>query len=144
MPVAWLGYALVLWLWHLPWAYESALDHRGLHDVEHVAFFAAATLFWWPIVNPAPHVRSAVPPGWRVVYLVTAALQSAALGLVLAASPTVLYPSYAAARGSGTSALDDQALGGVVMWTVSGTADMLAVMLLLYDFLATQDREPIP
>ncbi|HYY73775.1 MAG TPA: cytochrome c oxidase assembly protein, partial [Solirubrobacterales bacterium] len=37
MPVAWIAYAGVLWGWHLPWAYESALGDRLLHDLEHVA-----------------------------------------------------------------------------------------------------------
>ena len=73
----------------------------------------------------------------RVVYLVTGALQGAALGLLLAASPVVLYPSYAAPSEPGPlGPLDDQALGGVVMWAVGGAVDTLAVILLLYRFFA--------
>jgi cytochrome c oxidase assembly factor CtaG len=74
------------------------------------------------------------------VYLVTGALQSAILGLLLAASPTVLYASYTSARRPWElSPLDDQALGGVVMWGVMGGVDMLAVMLLLYQYFALED-----
>jgi len=133
MPVAWIAHAGVLWAWHLPWPYESALGDRLLHDLEHLVFFGSAILFWWPVVSPAPHFGRPVHPALRVVYLVTGALQGAALGLLLAASPVVLYPTYAAPREPGTlSPLEDQALGGVVMWAVGGAVDMLAVILLLY------------
>jgi cytochrome c oxidase assembly factor CtaG len=138
MSVAWIAYAGVLWGWHLPWAYESALGDRLRHDLEHLLFFGSAILFWWPVVSPAPHFGRPAHPALRVVYLVTGALQNAALGLLLAASPVVLYPSYAADREPGTlSPLDDQALGGVVMWAVGGAVDMLAVILLLYRFFAS-------
>jgi putative membrane protein len=143
MDVAWLSYAGVLWIWHLPQAYESALGDRFLHDLEHLAFFASAVLFWWPVVGPAPHFGRPAHPGLRVVYLVTGALQSAALGLLLAASPIVLYPSYATPREPGTlPPLDDQALGGVVMWAVGGAVDMLALILLLHKVFALDDYEP--
>lgn len=144
MPVAWCSYAAVLWLWHLPWAYESALGHRVVHDLEHLAFFASAILFWWPVVGPAPHFGRSAHPGLRVVYLVTGALQSAALGLLIAASPVVLYASYTARPEPATlSPLDDQALGGVVMWGFGGAVDMLAVLLLLYKFFTVDDHEPL-
>ena len=114
------------------WA-RAALGDRLLHDLEHLVFFGSAILFWWPVVSPAPHFGRPVHPALRVVYLVTGALQGAALGLLLAASPVVLYPTYAAPREPGTlSPLEDQALGGVVMWAVGGAVDMLAVILLLY------------
>lgn len=140
VPVAWLASTAVLWFWHLPPVYDATLRDPLLHDLEHLAFFVGAMLFWWPVINPAPHVGAAPHPGLRVVYLVTGALQSAILGLLLAASPTVLYASYTSARRPWElSPLDDQALGGVVMWGVMGGVDMLAVMLLLYQYFALED-----
>ena len=65
---------------------------------------AAAVVFWWPVIGPAPR-SSATPPGVaRVVYLVLAAFSSGTLGVLLAASPVPLY-AYRAAPG----ALADQA-----------------------------------
>src|SRR5262249_18919435 len=52
MPVAGALYMLVLFTWHHPAFYQAALEHRGLHDLEHLSFFATAVLFWWPVVNP--------------------------------------------------------------------------------------------
>jgi cytochrome c oxidase assembly factor CtaG len=141
-PVAWLTYAAVLGLWHLPPVYDATLRDPLLHDLEHLAFFGSAILFWWPVINPAPRVGAALDPSRRVVYLVAGALQSAILGLLLAASPTVLYSSYGGARPPGAlTPLDDQALGGVVMWGVMGAVDMLAVILLLNRYF-TLDEAP--
>ncbi|HEY7649730.1 MAG TPA: cytochrome c oxidase assembly protein [Methylomirabilota bacterium] len=139
LSLAWLLYALVLWLWHLPLAYDSALGDRLLHDVQHVSFFAAAILFWWPVIDPAPHFRASAPYGRRIVYLLLAAFQTAGLGLLLTLSPWVLYPSYAVApQRGGLSPADDQIWGGIVMWGVGGMIDMLAVLILIWRFLAAE------
>jgi cytochrome c oxidase assembly factor CtaG len=144
MRVTWIGYALVLWGWHVPVAYDAALADRFVHDVEHVNFFIGAVLFWWPLIHPAPRFRRPAPHALRIVYLVLAAFHTAALGLLLTLAPVVLYRSYAAAvHPEGLSALDDQAWGGVVMWGLSGLIDMLAVLVLLYRCLSLGARERI-
>jgi len=131
--VTWIAYALALWGWHIPVAYDAALSDRVVHDVEHVTFFAAAVLFWWPVIHPAPRFRRPVPHALRIVYLVLGAFQTAALGLVLTLAPAVLYESYSAAvRPGGLGALDDQVWGGIVMWALGGLIDMIAVLVLLY------------
>jgi cytochrome c oxidase assembly factor CtaG len=138
--MAWLLYALVLWLWHLPAAYDAALGSRLLHDVEHVAFFGSALLFWWPIVAPTPRVRPPAPHGLGIVYLVLAAFQSGLLGLLLTLSPWALYAPYRETASLwGFTPEEDQALGGMVMWGVGGAIDMLAVLVLLYRHLAAED-----
>jgi cytochrome c oxidase assembly factor CtaG len=133
MPVAWTLHAAALWLWHVPFAYDAALGSRVLHDSEHLVFALTAVLFWWPVIDPAPRARRAAPLGWRIVYLVLGAFQSAALGVVLMAARRALY-----AYG----AVDDQALGGVLMWAVGGAVDMAAVLVLVYRFLAAAERNP--
>jgi cytochrome c oxidase assembly factor CtaG len=131
MPLAWTLHAAALWLWHVPAAYDAALASGLLHDAEHLVFAGTATLFWWPVIDPAPRSGAAAPIGWRIVYLVLGAFQSAALGVFLVAAPRPLY-----AYG----ALDDQALGGVLMWGVGGAVDMAAVLVLVYRFLAAGER----
>lgn len=141
MEVTWLAFALVMWLWHLPAAYDAALAAPRLHDLEHLTLFGAAGLFWWPVIDPAPRVRDPVHPGRQIVYLVLGAFQTSALGLVLAASPTVVYRSYELATGApGLTPLADQAWGGIVMWAGGGAIEMLAVMILLFRFLSLGER----
>lgn len=139
MPVAWLAYALALWLWHVPAAYDAALARPLLHDLQHLAFFASALLFWWPVITPAPRVVAAAPAGWRIAYLVLGAFQGSALGLLLTLSPRVLYAPYALGAGAAV-ALEDQAWGGIVMWAAGGAVEMAAVLVLVFKFLAAEER----
>ncbi|HEU5197823.1 MAG TPA: cytochrome c oxidase assembly protein [Methylomirabilota bacterium] len=138
LPVAWILYALVLWLWHLPAAYDAALARGWLHDLEHLSFTAAAVVFWWPVIAPAPRVAAPAAPVARVVYLVLAALSGGALGVLLAASPA---PLYAYATGD---PLADQAWGGVLMWAVGGAIDMAAVLAVVARVLGGARRAPVP
>jgi putative membrane protein len=131
MPVAWTLHAAALWLWHVPGVYDAALASGPLHDAEHLVFAGTAALFWWPVIDPAPRSGPAAPLSWRTVYLVLGAFQSAALGIVLVAAPRPLY-----AYG----ALDDQAVGGVLMWGVGSAVDMAAVLVLVYRFLTVGER----
>ena len=128
LPAAWTLYVLVLWLWHLPVAYDAALRTGWLHDLEHLSFALAAVVFWWPVIAPAPRVAPPPPAAARVVYLVLAAFAGGALGVLLAVSPAPLYAYAAASVGD---ALEDQAWGGVLMWAVGGAIDMAAVLALV-------------
>lgn len=145
MPVAWFTSALALWLWHLPAAYNAALNFRLLHDVEHLAFFWAGILFWWPIVSPAPRLHGHVHHSLRIVYVVLAGGQQALLGLLLSMSPKALYPFYAdAPRLWSLSPLDDQAWGGIIMWGTSGVIGIVTVMVLVFCLLRREERPPFP
>lgn len=140
-PLAWFLYAGILWAWHLPSAYDTALSHHVVHDVEHLTFFLSAVIFWWPVIGPAPRFRRPAPYAVRIVYLVLAAFQTSALGLLLTLAPVPLYRSYSAAPGVGSlDALDDQVWGGVVMWGLGGLIEMLAVLVLLYRSLGAGAR----
>ena len=52
--VAWLAMNLTFLGWHVPAAYDFALEHEGWHAVEHLCFLLTSILFWWPILNPWP------------------------------------------------------------------------------------------
>ncbi len=144
LPVAGLLYAGNLWAWHWPPAYEAALRHHVVHDLEHLAFFGTAVLFWWPIVNPAPRargIRGGLDYGLRIAYLVLATAQNTLLGALLGLTERVLYPSYAATAGAflGMSALEDQGLGGGIMWS-GGHMYLIAILVLLWQALEAEDR----
>lgn len=141
VPVAALVYAAVLWTWHHPRAYEAALGGEWVHHIEHLAFFGGAMLFWWPVIGPAPRARRPASYGLRIAHVVIAALHGSVLAMLLAWSPRVLYATYAAVpRVTTFTPLEDQALGGVIMWAGSSTVDMLAVLTLVWRLLAALER----
>src|SRR5947208_240533 len=65
LPVAWTLYALVLWLWHLPVAYDAALAHGWLHDLEHGSFASSGRLAcstaWTSTSRPARRSPCSAP-----------------------------------------------------------------------------------
>jgi cytochrome c oxidase assembly factor CtaG len=136
--VAWTLHAATFWLWHAPALYDRALESDLIHVVEHAAFLGTAILFWWPVLDPAPRVRARPPAAARMAYLVLGAFQSAALGLWLTASPSPLYAAYARAP----DALDDQVAGGVLMWALTGAADMAGVLLMAWRLMGPAARAP--
>jgi cytochrome c oxidase assembly factor CtaG len=137
MPVAWLVSMAVLWGWHVPAAYEAALQSEILHDLEHLSFFGGALLFWWPVVHPAPRVRP-LSYGFRLLYVAAAVgLTMVPVMVVALFVNRVIYTHYATtARLWGLSALDDQALAwglmGVVDGLVYGAAFLTLVMRMAF------------
>lgn len=141
MPVAWLLYAVVLWGWHVPAAYEAALASEVLHDLEHLSFFGAGLLFWWPIVAPAPRVRPA-SYGFRMLYLVAAiGVTMLPVMVVTLFVKQVIYPHYATAGDLwGLSPLDDQALAWGLMGAVDGLVYGVAFMTLVMRMALHEQR----
>ena len=143
MPVAWLVFMGNLWSWHHPAAYQAALRHEVIHDLEHLTFFGTALLFWWPIINPAPRVHGRIHPGHPtlpILYLMTATAQNVVLGALIALPQRVLYPFYAAApRLWGLNPLSDQALGGGIMW-VAAHMYLLPILLIVARMLSEEER----
>jgi cytochrome c oxidase assembly factor CtaG len=130
--VAWMLSVTVVWLWHAPALYDLALDSEGWHVVQHIAFVAAAVVFWWPVLAPAPRVRRPPTDPARLAYLVLAALANGGLGVLFASATRPFYAAYAGAP----DALDDQALGGIVMWAVGSGVEMTATLLVVWRILA--------
>jgi putative membrane protein len=52
--VAWVSMNAILIGWHVPRAYDFALEHEWWHAFEHICFLASAVAFWWCIVGPWP------------------------------------------------------------------------------------------
>ena len=142
MPVAWLLYVVSLWLWHLPAVYGASLRSAVVHDIQHLSFFATALLFWWPIVDPAPRLHGHVHHALRVAYVIPAAFQSQALGLIFAfLSSRILYTHYEAVpRLWGFTPLQDQSAAGLIMMQVEGLIYLAVVLTLIARMFAREER----
>jgi len=141
LPVAGVLHVTTVWLWHVPWLYDAAVEHELVHAVEHVTFFATAILFWWPIILPAPRLRPRPHPGFQILYLLGATAQNTALGMLLAVPERAFYPHYVRrAVTLGISAVDDQTLGGGLMWS-SAHMYLLPILLILYGLSRDAGRE---
>src|SRR6266511_2034018 len=61
-------WVLAFGTWHVPVAYDGALDHPLLHDLEHASFVLAGLLVWTQLVDPIRHGRLSL--GQRAAYAV--------------------------------------------------------------------------
>jgi cytochrome c oxidase assembly factor CtaG len=111
--------ALPLWIatyaaWHLPAAYDAALRHQSsLLHLEHASYFLTGILFWWPVLQDAPHRLSS---GARAVYVFAAFMLASPLGIVLSLLSAPAYAFYVDAGDVwGLSDLADQQIAGVTM-----------------------------
>ena len=132
-------WALNLGFWHLPFAYQGALNHDLVHALEHLCFFAAGVLMWAPILETLP-APSWFGSGAKMGYVVVVRLYETAIANVFLWAGGVLYPYYE--RGEelwGISPEADQALAGTVMM-IEGSIVTLAVLAWLFLRLARESE----
>jgi putative membrane protein len=128
--LAWALHALALWGWHVPALFDAALRSEGLHIAQHLSFFVTALFFWWAVLGHDP--RGRYGPGHSVAYLFTTMLHTAALGALLSLAPTPWYAGYLApAVALGIDPVEDQQLGGLVMWVPAGLAYVIAALAVI-------------
>ena len=124
---AWALHAFALWAWHAPRLFEAALVHRGVHDLQHISFLATALLFWSALL----HARARETQGAAILYLFTTTVHTGVLGALITFGAHPWYPAYlATAPHWGFTALEDQQLGGLIMW-VPGSLVYVGVALTL-------------
>ena len=75
--------------------------------------------------------------GFALFFLFTTMLHTSVLGALLSLAPTPWYPAYAAhAAALGIDPVEDQQLGGLVMWVPCAFAYIAAGLIVLSRLLA--------
>jgi putative copper resistance protein D len=138
--LAWMVFAAVNWGWHLSDLYNQALEIPALHVVEHAVFLGAALVFWFPVIGADPGPWRMPHPA-RLFYLFLAMPQNSFLGVAIMSAGVVLYPHYASVERSwGPTPLEDQALAGLLMWTVGDVAFLVAMGLVVAGWVSLEQR----
>jgi putative membrane protein len=129
---AWLLSALALWTWHIPWLFDQTLRSNWIHAAQHTTFLVTAIVFWWPLANRI----STIGYGGGLAYVFTTILHTSVLGALLTFAPRPWYSSYiATAPVWGLTALEDQQLGGLIMWIPAGTLLLIVALFLLVKWM---------
>jgi putative membrane protein len=106
---------VVLWLWHLPVAYDLALGNLVVYWLMQASLLATAVWFWRRVLHPRQSAGAALGATFA------AFVQMAMLGALLTLAPTQLYAIHAIAPMDwGFTPLTDQQLGGLIMWMPAG------------------------
>jgi putative membrane protein len=115
----------VLWLWHLPQAYDLALSNVAVYWVMQLSLLASAVAFWTRVLHPAQAPHAAI------LATLGAYVQMALLGALLTFAPEGLYALHTTApMAFGLSQLADQQLGGLIMWIPAGLPFLVIIARL--------------
>jgi putative membrane protein len=113
---------LSIWFWHMPIPYEATFSSVTWYWCMHLSLFGSAIWLWRELLNPAPEHAA--------VSLIAGALTSIQMGMLgafLALAGHPLFRSHLLTTLSwGLTPLEDQQLGGAIMW-VPGIAFFLWV-----------------
>jgi cytochrome c oxidase assembly factor CtaG len=139
--VAWLAMNLVFLGWHVPAAYDFALEHERWHEFEHLCFLGTSILFWWPVVHPWPTRENFA--GWLLLlYLVMADIVNTVLSAFLAFCDRPVYGYYLREPNAfHISPLSDQRAGAVVMWVIGSVIFLVPAVVLTFRLLQPRQRQ---
>jgi putative membrane protein len=122
-----LLHGVALWAWHLPQLFEAVLEHPGLHRLQHISFLGSALIFWWAMLERRPRA-----PGPAFGHLFVTSIHASLLGALFLFAPRLWYPRQTlGAPAFGLTPLEDQQLGGLVMWMVACSVYVVAALWLL-------------
>jgi putative membrane protein len=140
--VAWTLHGAALWVWHIPALFEATVTNEMVHGLQHASFFGTALLFWWALL-----AEKTGPAGYGMgcLYVFTTAVHSSILGALLTFAPTVWYPVYApTAPVWGLTPLEDQQLGGLIMWVPAGVVYLVSGLILFAGWMHASTRPAPP
>ena len=142
--VAWLLMNLTFLAWHIPAAYDFALEHENWHVFEHLCFLTTSLLFWWCILRPWPASRA--QQGWGMLFfLVSADVVNTALSAILAFCDRPVYTFYLDhPAGFGLPPLEDQVLGAVIMWVFGSFVFLVPAVVITTRQLSLNRLESQP
>ena len=137
----WLYFVVMYVGWHDPAAYDAALRSDIVHDIEHLSFFIAALFYWWHVTAAGPRLHGRFRYGWRIVYLLLTVPVNMLTGIVITFASQPIYRYYLdVPRPWELSVMEDQMLGGVIMWIPGSMMLLIAVLVIMARILGQQER----
>jgi cytochrome c oxidase assembly factor CtaG len=133
--VAWLAMNLAYLAWHVPAAYDLALENETWHGIEHACFLFTSLLFWWYILEPWPARRRTHDWG-AILALALSDIVMTLLSGFLTFCDRPIYPYYVDHPNPfHIPVLQDQVLGAVLMWVLGSFAFLVPAIAIVVRLL---------
>lgn len=127
-------------LWHFPVFYEPAMRNHSLHILQHLVFLSTGVIMWWPVLSPVPELPR-LRHLLQMVYLFLLGIPMSVSGALIALADHPLYPFYVAApRVGGLSPLQDQQIGGLLMWVLGGLMLWIVMTVIWFRYSVWDQR----
>jgi putative membrane protein len=136
--VATIAFNLDIYVWHIPFMYDSTLSNEYVHIAEHLTFMVTGLFAWWPVLAPQPEARLSYPI--QTLYLFVNAMFMMVLGIVFTFAPDPFYAPYTTVpRLWGISAATDQQIGGLIMWYPGNLPYAALLVVRFYQWFDSAD-----
>lgn len=141
--IVWLVFVSLLIGWHDPNAYNAALQYEWVHNLEHLSFFIPSMAFWWLVTGAGPRLQKQMSLLARVGFLVAGVPPNMFLGIALSFATYPIYTHYLSVPRIGAlSVLEDQMIGGVIMWVPGSMMYIIAVVILVGSWFNVEEQKP--
>ena len=139
-PVAIAVYTVVLYGWHLSFAFEGAVRHDLVHVLQHASFIFAGVLVWWSALEPKR--RQLHGDLWKIGHIIGARMIGMFLGMAFVLIREPVYTGvYGAGERRGVSALADQQTAGAMMVAVDILIMVFALSFFFWQAARQHDRD---
>src|SRR5215208_2111584 len=133
-------YTVLLYGWHLSFAFEGAVRNELVHVAQHASFIFAGVLVWWPALEPKR--RQLHGDLWKIGHIIAARMIGMFLGMAFV---LIRDPVYAGVYGSGErreiTALADQQIAGAMMVTLDILIMAFALIFFFWHAAQQHDRD---
>ncbi|MGZ8501395.1 MAG: cytochrome c oxidase assembly protein [Candidatus Limnocylindrales bacterium] len=139
--VSWLLLAFAMWGTHFSPLFDRSLEEPTVHQLEHLIYLVAGSVFWWPVIGLDPSPWRLREPA-RILYVFLQMPQNSFLGLAILSATAPLYPHYASlARDWGPSPLVDQQMAGAIMWIVGDLVFLIALLGIVAGWMRREEHD---
>jgi putative membrane protein len=129
-------HGLAIWVWHFPAPYAAALSSDAVYWMMQISLLGTAVLFWQAAVDR----RTAAGPVF--LSLLGTTMHMGLLGALITFAAHPLYaPHFTSTAAWGLTALDDQQLGGLIMWVPAALPYVGAALAVAYARLRQASSE---
>lgn len=133
-------FAVLLWFWHAPGPYAETFSSTLLYWSMHFTVFGSALWLWDGLL--ADDAGSMIR---RVAAGVISSAQMGFLGALITLAPRAVYQPHAlTTKLWGLTQLQDQQLGGVIMWVLGCAIFLAFAMLTLWPAIAEPNADELP
>lgn len=127
-----------LWLWHVPDFYALAFRHPAIYWGMQLSLLGSFTWLWLGLLRGKSDMSAALTA-------LSSAIQMGLLGALLVFASQPLYvPHMSTTVAFGLSPLDDQQLGGLIMWVPANLPLLALVLWRIVAGLQPMRRAPAP
>jgi putative membrane protein len=135
-----LVFVASLYVWQWPPLHNRAILDEGVHDVMHVTMLLAGLFYFWRVFDQRPPPKG-VRFGARLMMLWVGVLANIPIGAFTCFKSHELYPAYdVVGRLFGVSPMDDERLGGFIMWAPSSMMMLFAILAVVHAWGGHEER----